>query len=573
MSFRNFPLQETLLANIDAVGYTEPSAIQSQVIPLALEGQDVSGLSRTGTGKTAAFLIPTIHRLSQLAPDRLALCLAPTRELAIQIEEETKKLAKDMNIRAVSVVGGMSAEDQIRALKEGARIVAGTPGRIIDLFKEGALNLEAVEVLVFDEADRMFDMGFIKDMEYLMRKINPKRQILLFSATMNFSVLNMMYEFGSNPTEVNVSRDQMTADKIEQLIYQVGDSEKPKALLAAIKKHAAENATVIVFVNYKERVLWVAELLKANGISAQGISSMLRQEKRNKIIQGFKQGRFRALVATDVASRGIDIDDIQLVVNYHLPEEAATYVHRIGRTARAGKSGIAVSIASSEDAYNQIRVEEFLKQAIPAAWFEDGEMPTEIKMPSRSQVERAEAEDGEATEDNRQGQRNHSRERGPRPERGDRHGRGRDRSERSDRPERGERPQRAHGEHANQERREPRERRDNRDRREPREDRRHHENGGRHGHRDSGREEQRGRFMAPPDMPSPLTGNPVIYCMKTGKAKNRTDTEYKDMVADYQSRVVSSDDKSSGRKKPAPAIIKKISSKVSALFGAKRNAE
>ncbi|RZA06028.1 MAG: DEAD/DEAH box helicase, partial [Proteobacteria bacterium] len=211
MSFQNFPLNETLLANIAAMGFSSPTQIQSDIMPLALEGKDVSGLSRTGTGKTAAFLIPTLHRLSTLPSDRLALCLAPTRELAQQIMEEANKLGKDLGFGAVSIVGGMSPDDQIAALKGGARLITGTPGRVIDLFKEKALDLTKVDVLVFDEADRMFDMGFIKDMHYILSKVNPKRQILLFSATMNFSVLNMIYEYGANPQEINVSRDQMTA--------------------------------------------------------------------------------------------------------------------------------------------------------------------------------------------------------------------------------------------------------------------------------------------------------------------------------------------------------------------------
>jgi superfamily II DNA/RNA helicase len=251
MSFQNFPLNETLLANIAAMGFTNPTQIQSDIMPLALEGKDVSGLSRTGTGKTAAFLIPTLHRLASLPSDRLALCLAPTRELAQQIMEEANKLGKGLGFGAVSIVGGMSPEDQVAALRNGARLITGTPGRVIDLYKSRQLDLSKVDVLVFDEADRMFDMGFINDMHYLLSKVNPQRQILLFSATMNFSVLNMIYEYGANPAEINVSRDQMTADKIQQLLYHVGDKEKAAALLAVFKKHAGENGTAVVFVTTK----------------------------------------------------------------------------------------------------------------------------------------------------------------------------------------------------------------------------------------------------------------------------------------------------------------------------------
>lgn len=566
MQFQNFPLHETLLANISAMGFSEATQIQSQIMPLALEGRDVSGLSRTGTGKTAAFLIPTIQRLSQLGPDRLALCLAPTRELALQIQMEGDRLSKGLGFGSVCVVGGMSSEDQIKALQGGARLVTGTPGRIIDLFKERALDLAKVDVLVFDEADRMFDMGFVKDMHFILSKVNPKRQILLFSATMNFSVLNMIYEFGANPEEINVSRDQMTAENIQQVLYHVGDKEKPASLLAVVKKHSPEKGTVIVFVNYKERVPWVAAFLTKNGIPAQGLSSLLRQEKRNKIITGFKNGQFRALVATDVASRGLDVDDISLVVNYHLPEEAATYVHRIGRTARAGRDGIAVSICSAEDAYNQIRVEEFLGHKVPVEWLTEEDMPKEVLFPRREEEDR----------DDEEGDEN-----GP-PRHSDRGGRGRDRDHGRNRrepreprpaappvatgtrtlptpvgdrpilPVNGDAPMReARTEHS-------------RDRGPRRGDR-----DSRHGRgRDRGdrgpRKFDREEAIDPATLPSPLTGNPIIYDMKTGKPKNRTDSEFKAIVSEHNEKTA---DKNSRKKKPAPAIIKKISSKVTALFG------
>ena len=243
-SFESFPLDPQVLSNLSAMGFSQPTEIQAQIMPIALEGQDVSGLSRTGTGKTAAFLIPTIQRLLQLPSDRIALCLAPTRELALQIEHEAQKISKDLGIRTVSVVGGMSSEDQIAALRDGARLITGTPGRVIDLFKEKALNLGRVEILVFDEADRMFDMGFIDDMHYVLRKVNPKRQILLFSATMNFSVLNMVYEYNANPQEVNISRDVLTAEKIKQVLYHVGDNEKAPALLGVCRKYEIGRAHV-----------------------------------------------------------------------------------------------------------------------------------------------------------------------------------------------------------------------------------------------------------------------------------------------------------------------------------------
>ncbi len=619
MAFKDFELHPTLLNNLAEMGYENPTDIQSQIMPLALGGQDVSGLSRTGTGKTAAFLIPTLHRLTTLPPDRIALCLAPTRELALQIEQEAKKIAKDLGITTVSVVGGMSSEDQIAALKNGARLITGTPGRVIDLFKEKALPLQNVDLLIFDEADRMFDMGFIDDMHYVLKKVNPKRQILLFSATMNFSVLNMVYEYGANPQEINVSRDMLTADKIKQVLYHVGDREKAPALLAVCKRYAGEEGTIIVFVNYKERVPWVAALLSRNGIPAQGLSSMLRQERRNKIISGFKQGKFRALVATDVASRGLDVDNISLVVNWHLPEEAATYVHRIGRTARAGKDGIAVAICSSEDAYNQMRIEEFLGDKIPVEWLEENELPKDIKIPGRNderefsdEEEGAEAGSssgrGERGRRDRGGRDRGGRDRGPRGDRGDRGARSErgprgprppreargeqepaplahdestasseaaipsesareDRGvgvqeERNDPPERHSRPER--GERGDRGPRGDRGDRGDRDRGRGRgrdRDRGHGRRGGRDDHR-----EPREPAVDPSTLPSPLVGNPVIYDMRTGKPKNRTEAEFRQVMSEYNGKVSSADGKSRD-KKAAPAIIKKISSKVTALFG------
>lgn len=567
MRFSDFGLEPKLLENIEKMGFTEATPIQSEVIPLALAAKDVSGLSKTGTGKTAAFLIPLIHRLATGDANSIILCIAPTRELATQIEAEAKKLSEGMNLGTVSVIGGMSSADQGTAINAGARIVIGTPGRLIDLYKERVLDLSRVQYLVFDEADRMFDMGFIKDMRYLLSKIPATRQILLFSATLNFSVLHLIYEFGSTPTEVNVSRDQMTADGIQQVIYQVADDDKPKALLAVCRKYATTDGYIIVFSSYKERVAIITAFLTANGIPAQGLSSLMRQEKRNKIIQGFRTGKFRALVATDVASRGLDIDNVDLVVNFHLPEDAATYVHRIGRTARAGKSGIAVSIASGEDAYNQIRVEEFLGKKLPVEWFGEKELEFDVVWPKHVEQD----EDDEDMNDRprrgrEQGGRRPPSDRGPRPAAGAR-------GPRPDRPHARPRPtptaaaavegaevaaapastpvpRPAHPRAPREAGREPRHSRDRGAERRPDRDR-----GPRRD--DRPRDNRRPPVKAPADMPSPLTGNPVIYCMKTGKAKNRSAEEVASLVAQ------------SKRDGKAP-LLKKIKSRVSALFSAKK---
>ncbi|NUM88416.1 MAG: DEAD/DEAH box helicase, partial [Bdellovibrionales bacterium] len=375
---------------------------------------------------------------------------------------------------------------------------------------------------------------------YLLGKIPQDRQILLFSATMTFTVLNMVFEYGANPTEFNVSRDQMTADNIQQVLYHVGDNEKPRALIGVIKKYLPEGKPMMVFVNYKERVPWVAELLSRNGIPASGLSSLMRQEKRNKIIQGFRDGRFRALVATDVASRGLDIDNIGLVVNYHLPEDAPTYVHRIGRTARAGKEGIAVSIASSEDAYSQLRVEEFLGKKIPVEWFGDDDVPEKVELPeSRYLRDMDEDEEGGEGRDDRhhRGPRRDGRRDGRRPRHGERRGR-----EPRQTPIQAEKTEEQPPMHENREERGGR--RERFDRRE-----------GRGGRRDGRRERSREPLPDPASMPNPLTGNPIIYDMTTGKPKNRSESE----VAAMRDAA----DK-------GPAILKKLGSKVTALFGSRK---
>jgi superfamily II DNA/RNA helicase len=605
--FASLLLNPKIVENLSAMGFSEPTEIQRQVVPLALSGKDVSGLSRTGTGKTAAFLLPTIHRLLELSDDQIALCLAPTRELAQQIQAEADRISAHTGLSSISVVGGMSPDDQIRALRNGARIVTGTPGRVIDLFKERALDLSRVAVLVFDEADRMFDMGFIRDMHFILDKVNPKRQILLFSATMNYSVLDMIYEYGADPQGINVSRDQVTAEKIQQILYHVADNEKAASLLAVCRKHAGAEGSIIVFVNYKERVPWVAALLEKNGIPARGLSSLLRQEKRNQIIQGFKTGKFRALVATDVASRGLDVDDVSLVVNYHLPEEAATYVHRIGRTARAGRNGIAVAVCSSEDAYNQMRVEEFLGSKIPVEWFAENEVPKDLVFPRREEAEDAEEDlQDPSSRDNRGGDRFNARDRGParRDGRGPRDGRSgsgprRPReggapmrhsragqapqgpvapvsvevaaaappSVKSDVPVTPSNPSLPLSPEVNL----PQGRPPRADYRSQRNDRpsRFRERGGPRQRRD-GRD--RGpESLAPAVTPvaQPITGNPVIYCMKTGQPKNRTDAEYQNMLKDRERSLRANGGNSRGSKKAPSALIQKISSKVSSLFGSR----
>lgn len=574
---------EGLLRNIANQGFEHPTQIQSEVIPLALEGRDVSGLSRTGTGKTCAFLIPLIDRLLAMPEESLALCLAPTRELALQIETEAKKLCKDLPIRAVSTVGGMPVQEQVREIRSGARIILGTPGRVMDLMRSRAIDPANIQILVFDEADRMFDMGFIDDMRVILEKVNPQRQILLFSATMNFTVLNMMYEHKCDPIEINVSKDQITAEGIDQIIYHVGAEEKPAYLVKFCKE--VEEGGIIVFVNYREKVHWVADLLQANGIEATGISSLLRQDKRNKIIASFRKGTFRALVATDVASRGIDVDGVALVVNYQLPDEAANYVHRIGRTARAGKSGKAVSIAGPEDGYNQLRIEEFIGNKIPTGWLELSEADRDIRKPGRGGF-RVQREDSGERRDSRR----NDRPRGPREPREprerqeslreaeredsmnrqdeyqreshvDRPNHGDDRVLRDERMGRDERSDR--GERSARDNRAGRDDRGERGGRDGRRGRRGGRNrggrggrGGRDGRddrdfRSNSNAPQEGEQPRSPSVPYPITGNPTIYCTRTGKVKGNPVNVPQDAGLESEKRV---------------NFLQKIGSTVSSIF-------
>ena len=389
MQLTELPLESSLLVkNIQKLDFSEATQIQKEAIPPALEGKDVSGLSQTGTGKTYAFLIPAIELLLKRSERQKALCLTPTRELALQIEEEAKKLIKGTSIRSACLIGGIPIKDQESLLQKNPRLIIATPGRLIDHIKSNTFNPKEVDILIFDEADRMFNMGFVEDMKFVLKKVDPKRQILLFSATMNFSVLNLIYSFDSNPVEINVSKDNLTVDNIKQTIYQVSDREKAHALVYLCSQNKEES--IIVFVNYKDKVDWVVSLLKENDIPAIGISSLLRQPTRNKIIKDFSNKKFSVLVATDVASRGLDIDNIKLVINYHLPEENVNYVHRIGRTARAGKEGIAISISSPEDGYNQLNVEKYLGKKIPLNWIPEEELKKEISFPKQHLRKRTE---------------------------------------------------------------------------------------------------------------------------------------------------------------------------------------
>ncbi|MBX3016595.1 MAG: DEAD/DEAH box helicase [Bdellovibrionaceae bacterium] len=401
MNFADLGLDSQLLQAIEKLGYASTTPIQEKTIPVLLEGRDVSGLAQTGTGKTAAFLIPLMDRILKgrvstegMSEDdkknldarrfvdwraqNFILVLVPTRELAEQVYENAVKLSMVSGLRAVSVYGGTSYEKQKEGLAAGVEFVVATPGRLIDLYKEHVCDLKQVRAVVFDEADRMFDMGFKDDMKFILQRIPKERQVAVFSATMNFDVTNTLYQFGSDPVEVDVSRDQPKAENVKDSIYHCGQDEKAKYLLSIFKKHNPKQA--IIFSNFKNNVERISKFLSDNGVPAMGISSLLTQAQRNRVLEQFKaENDKNVLVATDVAARGLDIKGVDLVVNFELPQDAESYVHRIGRTGRAGATGTAFSLVSDRDIESLERVQEYLKHKLDVEWMEDTEFVADFK--------------------------------------------------------------------------------------------------------------------------------------------------------------------------------------------------
>lgn len=393
--FSEYKLNDTLTTTLGKLGFERSTPIQDRAIPLVVSGQDVAGLAQTGTGKTAAFLLPLIERVLRSGQeptgdeeidarafqdwksDHFNLVLVPTRELAEQVKDCAMDFLKGTEHRVVVVYGGVSIEKQIEQLNKGFTFLVATPGRLIDLYKEHKVDLKQVRSVTFDEADRMFDMGFKDDMKYILRRIPEKRQLLLFSATLNLDVFNVAYQFGANPVEIKVSQDQMTADNVDDFIFHLGREEKPGHLLGLIEKMKPQQ--VIIFTNFKSMVERIAEFLNKNNHKAVGISSLLSQAQRKRVMTRFKEsGGENILVATDVAARGLDIEGVDLVINYELPDDAENYVHRIGRTGRAGEKGVAYSFVSDKDVEALDRIKKYLDRAIDTEWLEDEDLPKEF---------------------------------------------------------------------------------------------------------------------------------------------------------------------------------------------------
>ena len=368
MDFSEFSLHEDLLKGIAAAGYVTCTPVQEQVLKTSLSGDDLYVQSQTGTGKTAAYLIPTIQELISNPENsgKKALILVPTRELAVQVEEEAKKLVSATKLSAFSFYGGVGYSKQVEALQKGVDFIIGTPGRIIDLKKGGQLDLSAVAFLAIDEADRMFDMGFYPDLREILKFI-PKpesRQTMLFSATLNTYVKNLAWEYTRDAKEITIEAENITVDEIDQELIHVSSDKKLPLLLGILQR---ENpASILIFCNTKRGAEVLGKRLKINGYQSEFLIGDMQQSKRLEVMNRFKEGKVSMLVATDVAARGIDVDDLAMVVNYDLPIEPENYVHRIGRTARAGKSGKAYTFCSEKDVYDLPAIERYIDKKIPS---------------------------------------------------------------------------------------------------------------------------------------------------------------------------------------------------------------
>ena len=388
--FDSFDLPEPVRAGIRAAGFTHCTPIQEKVLPLALAGRDVAGQAQTGTGKTAAYLIGTFTRLlrSTQKPkggvsSPRALIIAPTRELVIQIREEAELLGRHCGFEIHAVYGGVDYAKQLDRLKEGVDILVGTPGRLIDYFKQHAYRLDAAEILVIDEADRMFDMGFIDDLRFLVRRmpLPDKRQSFLYSATLSQRVLELAYEHMNRVERVAVSADRVTADNVEQRVFHVGQHEKLPTLLGLLAK---ENPTRgLVFVNTRTMAARLGDQLEAHGYAAGALAGDIDQRKRLKLLEKFKNGEIRILVATDVASRGLHIEAVSHIFNYDLPQDPEDYVHRIGRMARAGASGKAFSLACEQYVYSLEAIEGLIGHRLPYEFPDETMFVRPIPVPRR----------------------------------------------------------------------------------------------------------------------------------------------------------------------------------------------
>jgi ATP-dependent RNA helicase RhlB len=391
--FSNLELSDSILRSLKDAGFDHCTPIQRQALPLSLRGMDIAGQAQTGTGKTAAFLLATFQYLINDAEDDAeapadddidaekpaikaaakskpikyprAIILAPTRELAIQIHKDALQLGKHLNLKMALIYGGTDYQKQLDSIKSNVDIIIGTPGRIIDFYRQNAFTLDNVKVTVMDEADRMFDLGFIKDIRYLLRRMPPPEQRLnmLFSATLSYKVTELAYEHMNNPVLIRIETEEVTSKAIQQSAFCPSNEQKIPLLIGILNQHKPQRS--IIFVNTKRCAERLDDTLNANGYKTAALSGDVPQDKRQRLLADFQENKITLLIATDVAARGLHIADVSHVFNYDLPQDVEDYVHRIGRTARFGASGVAISFICEQYAYSMPDIEEYIGQKIP----------------------------------------------------------------------------------------------------------------------------------------------------------------------------------------------------------------
>ncbi|MGR9114399.1 MAG: DEAD/DEAH box helicase [Gammaproteobacteria bacterium] len=392
--FSNLELSDSILLGLKDAGFTHCTPIQDRCLPLSLRDKDVAGQAQTGTGKTATFLLATFQRLindeSEKIKNPRAVILAPTRELAIQIHKDALLLGKNLGLKFALIYGGTDYKKQLDTIKSNVDIIIGTPGRIIDFYKQNAFTLNNIQVMVLDEADRMFDLGFIKDIRFLLRRLPPadKRLNMLFSATLSYKVTELAYEHMNQPVLIRIEPEEVTSKAIKQSAYCPSNEQKIPLLLGVLKKYAPQRS--IVFVNTKRCAEQLNDYLNANGYKTAVLSGDVPQEKRQRLLADFQENKLALMIATDVAARGLHIPDVSHVINYDLPQDVEDYVHRIGRTARFGASGEAISFICEEYAYSMPDIEEYIGQKVPVHPITSDLLAEVIKPEPRPRSEKSE---------------------------------------------------------------------------------------------------------------------------------------------------------------------------------------
>ena len=370
LRFDELQLDERILRAVADMGFEEASPIQAQAIPVQMEGRDIIGQAQTGTGKTAAFGIPLLQKVDPKSKKLQAIALCPTRELAIQVADEIRRLAKYMHgVKVLPIYGGQDIVKQIRSLKDGTQIIIGTPGRVMDHMRRKTVKFDHIQTLVMDEADEMLNMGFLEDMETILSQLPEERQTVMFSATMPQAIADIAHKFQKEPVTVKVVKKELTVPKVTQYYYEVKPKTKVEVMCRLLDMYAPKLS--VVFCNTKKGVDELVQALQGRGYFAEGLHGDLKQIQRDRVMNSFRNGRTDILVATDVAARGIDVDDVEAVFNYDLPQDDEYYVHRIGRTGRAGREGIAFSFVVGKEVYKLRDIQRYCKtkiipQAIPS---------------------------------------------------------------------------------------------------------------------------------------------------------------------------------------------------------------